>query len=148
MTPIERLTTLEEIRSVKARYCRFLDTKDWTGLAGLFTENAVLDVKEDTGQDPIVGRDRLIEQIRFAVIHAKSAHQVHAAEIELLDADQANVVWAMQDRVVWDEGHSPLAGIKSITGFGHYHEHYVRQQGQWRIASLKLTRLYVEQHRE
>jgi hypothetical protein len=53
----------------------------------------------------------------------------------------------MQDRVVWKEGQSPLQGVKSITGFGHYHERYVRQDGKWQIASLKLTRLYVEMHR-
>jgi SnoaL-like domain len=148
MTPTEKLLSIEEIRSVKARYCRFLDTKNWVGLAGLFTVDAVLDVKEDTGQEPFIGRDLLIEQIRRAVIHAKSAHQVHTPEIELLGAHEANIIWAMQDRVVWDEGHSPLPGVKSITGFGHYHERYVRQEGRWLIASLKLTRLYVEQHSE
>jgi SnoaL-like domain len=148
MTPTEKLLTLEEIRSVKARYCRFLDSKNWAGLAGLFTVDAVLDVKEDTGQEPFIGRDLLIEQIRRAVIYAKSAHQVHTPEIELLGAGEASVIWAMQDRVVWEEGHSPLPGVKSITGFGHYHEHYVRQEGRWLIASLKLTRLYVEMHRE
>jgi hypothetical protein len=30
-----------------------------------------------------------------------------------------------------------------VQGFGHYHETYTRKDGQWRIASLKLTRLYV-----
>src|SRR3546814_5183618 len=46
----------EDIRAVKARYCRFLDTKNWQGLADLFTEDAVLDVREDTGMEPFVGR--------------------------------------------------------------------------------------------
>jgi hypothetical protein len=147
MQTIEILLVHEDIRGVKARYCRFLDTKDWEGLAGLFTEDAVLDVREDTGMAPFVGRDRLIEQIRLAVIHAKSAHQVHAPEIKLVGPDEASVIWAMHDRVVWDEGQSPIPGVKSITGFGHYHERYVRRAGAWQIASLKLTRLYVEMHR-
>src|SRR3546814_14503237 len=71
----------EDIRAVKARYCRFLDTKNWQGLADLFTEDAVLDVREDTGMEPFVGRETLMEQIRAAVIDAKSAHQVHTPEI-------------------------------------------------------------------
>ena len=37
--------TLEDIRAVKARYCRFLDTKDWEALGRLFTEDAVLAVR-------------------------------------------------------------------------------------------------------
>ena len=147
MTATEKLMAFEEIRALKARYCRFLDTKDWEGLAALFAENAVLDVREDTGLEPFIGRDLLIEQIRRAVVHAKSAHQVHTPEIELLSPDEATMIWAMQDRVVWNEGQSPLPGVKSITGFGHYHERYVREAGKWQIASLKLTRLYVEMHR-
>lgn len=147
MQAAETLLALEDIRGVKARYCRFLDTKDWTGLSDLFTEDAVLDVREDTGMDPFVGRDLLIAQIRRAVVHTKTAHQVHAPEIELAGPDEATIIWAMQDRVVWDEGKSPIEGVKSITGFGHYHERYVRGAGKWRIASLKLTRLYVEMHR-
>jgi hypothetical protein len=31
-----------------------------------------------------------------------------------------------------------------LTGYGHYHERYVRHGEDWRIASLKLTRLIVE----
>jgi hypothetical protein len=147
MTATEKLLAFEEIRAVKARYCRFLDTKDWEGLAGLFTPDAVLDVREDTGLEPFIGRDLLIGQIRRAVVHAKSAHQVHTPEIELLRPDEATIIWAMQDRVVWNDGQSSLPGVKSITGFGHYHERYVRQAGTWQIASLKLTRLYVEMHR-
>ncbi|MDB5687056.1 MAG: hypothetical protein JWR77_1645 [Rhizorhabdus sp.] len=138
---------LEEIRSVKARYCRFLDTKDWAGLTSIFTEDAVLDVREDTGMDPFVGRDLLIEQIRAAVIEAKSSHQVHTPEITLESATSARIIWAMQDRVVWNEGKSPIPGVVSITGYGHYHEHYVVQDGVWKIASLKLTRLHVDMHR-
>jgi SnoaL-like domain len=147
MTATEKLLALEEIRAVKARYCRFLDTKNWEELADLFTPDAVLDVGEDTGLDPFIGRDVLIEQIRRAVGHAKSAHQVHTPEIDLLGPDEATIIWAMQDRVVWNKGQSPLPGVKSITGFGHYHERYVRRAGKWQIASLKLTRLYVQMHR-
>src|SRR3546814_20604888 len=72
----------EDIRAVKARYCRFLDTKNWQGLADLFTEDAVLDVREDTGMEPFVGRETLMEQIRAAVIDAKSAQQVNTTRSE------------------------------------------------------------------
>jgi hypothetical protein len=143
----ETLLVLEDIRAVKARYCRFLDTKDWAGLADLFTEDASLDVREDTGSEPFIGREALMVPIRHAVIDARTAHQVHSPEITLTGADSAQAIWAMQDRVVWSEGKSPLPGVRSITGYGHYHERYVRRDGVWRIASLKLTRLYVEMHR-
>jgi ketosteroid isomerase-like protein len=135
----------EAIKAVKARYCRFLDTKDWEGYASLFTEDLVLDVTQDAGGEVIRGRDAAIAQIRQVVTHARTAHQVHSPEIDLA-GDVADVIWAMQDRVVWAPGHSPIPGIASITGFGHYHERYVRWDGVWKIAALRLTRLYVETH--
>lgn len=144
---VDEWRALEAIRAVKARYCRFLDTKDWAGLTGLFTDDAVLDVREDTGLDPIRGRDALIAQIREAVVHARTAHQVHSPEIDVA-GDEATGIWAMQDRVVWEPGRSPLPGASSITGYGHYHERYVRAGAEWLIASLRLTRLHVDMHRE
>jgi hypothetical protein len=48
----------------------------------------------------------------------------------------------MQDVVVWPEGVArPIPGVHSLTGFGHYHETYSLVAGEWRIASLRLTRL-------
>jgi hypothetical protein len=32
------------------------------------------------------------------------------------------------------------------TGFGHYHERYVRQDGRWRISKTKLTRLHTDNY--
>jgi hypothetical protein len=144
MDALEELLAREAIREVKARYCRFLDTKDWEGFGGLFTDDAVLDVKQDTGAEPFHGRDDLVEQVRKAVIHAKSAHHVHSPEIVFEGADAADVIWAMQDRVIWAEGKSPIPPVTAITGFGHYRERYVRQSGGWRIAALQLARLNVE----
>jgi hypothetical protein len=35
-------------------------------------------------------------------------------------------------------------GYVGHTGYGHYHERYVRQDGRWRIAAQRLTRLHVD----
>ncbi len=139
------LLDYEAIRQVKARYCRLLDTKDWDGFIALFTPDAVMDVQEDTGNPPITGHAAILEQVRSAVIDAQTAHQVHSSEITL-QGDRADVVTAMQDRVVWAPGKCPIPGGQSITGFGHYTERYVHVDGGWKIAFLKLTRLTVEVH--
>jgi ketosteroid isomerase-like protein len=138
------MTDQEAIQSLKARYCRLLDTKDWTAFAELFAEDAILDVTADTGQPPFHGRNALIATIQAAVANAQTAHQVHSPEIIITD-DSATAIWAMQDRVIWDAGHSPIPPATGITGYGHYHEIYRRGgDGIWRIASLTLTRLIVE----
>jgi hypothetical protein len=136
---------IEQIRTLKARYCRFLDTKDWHGLTGLFLADAVRHVEQDTHLPPIHGRDALIAQIKAAVVDAATSHQVHTPEIEI-DGDGANGLWAMQDRVVWQPGKSPVPGVASITGYGQYHETYRLTPDGWRFASLKLTRFHVDLH--
>jgi uncharacterized protein (TIGR02246 family) len=125
------------ITAVKARYCRFLDTKDWDAYADLFTEDFVLD--SVPGQEPIRGRDAAMKSIRSFVGPAQTAHQVHSPEIDV-NGDEAAVIWAMQDRVIGAVGIDEAAH----TGFGHYYERYVRQGGRWRIASLKLRYVIFE----
>jgi ketosteroid isomerase-like protein len=143
-TSFAAMTDHQAIQSLKARYCRLLDTKDWAAFADLFTEDAILDVTADTCQPPYHGRDALIATIEAAVANARTAHQVHSPEI-ILTGDTAQAIWAMQDRVIWDPGHSPIPPSTGITGYGHYHECYRRGgDGTWRIASLTLTRLIVE----
>ncbi len=139
--------TLEHIRAVKARYCRFVDTKDWQGLRSLFADDARLDISDDVDWEVPSGGDAIVETISSTLRHARSAHHVHSPEVTMIGDGEASVIWAMQDRVLWDEGTSPLPGVTAMTGYGHYHERYVRIDGEWRIASLKLTRLIVETSR-
>lgn len=146
MDTLQALLAIEDIKALKARYCRFLDTKDWDGLTLLFLEDAVLDVTQDTGNPPVHGRSGIIDQIRFAVIEAASSHQVHTPEITLTSGDAATGVWAMQDRVVWQPGKSPIPGVVSITGFGQYHEAYRRTSEGWNFAAIRLTRFHVDMH--
>ena len=47
MDDIERLVAVEEIRQLKARYFRCMDTKDWAGLTDVFAPDAVMDMSGD-----------------------------------------------------------------------------------------------------
>ena len=124
------------ICELKARYCRFLDTKQWDGWTALFAEEFVLDTSEAGGPPPITGRTEAISMVRQTIETARTAHQVHMPEITI-DGDTATGIWAMQDRVVFDSG-------VAITGYGHYTETYVKRGGTWLIASSKLTRLHID----
>ena len=140
MLDIEALRAQLEISRIKARYCRMVDTKDWPGLGALLTEDFVLDVSEGTPIPVIHGRKAALEMVAELIGSARTVHQVHTPEVEV-HGDQGHAIWAMQDRVVWE---TPKRGLASITGFGHYHERYVRQNGVWKIASSKLTRLHID----
>jgi uncharacterized protein (TIGR02246 family) len=146
MTDVARLEAYVAISEVKARYCRTLDAKDWAAYAEVFTEDFELDTSAAGGPPTIRGREAAIRMIRAALEQAHTAHQVHSPEITL-EGDTAQVIWAMQDRVVWGE-RKPQPGILGHTGYGHYHERYVRKDGRWRIAAQRLTRLHVDNHYE
>ena len=133
-------TTIQDwmaLNEAKARYCRFLDTKDWANFTELFTEDYEMDVSEGSQLPIIRGREAAIKQVRSSIETAKTAHQVHSPEISIR-GDEATVIWAMQDRVVW------AADKPSIVGYGHYHERWRREAGEWKIAALRLTRLHMD----
>jgi hypothetical protein len=141
------------ISEVKARYCRAMDTKDWTAFADVFTEDFELDTTAAGGSSVIRGRDAAVSAIRSWVEGAQTVHQVHSPEMRI-DGDVADVIWAMQDRVIWSSVRRPRPEMGGHTGFGHYHERYIRSAGrsvgrsggQWRISKQRLTRLIVEFH--
>jgi hypothetical protein len=137
MSTLDELAARWELSEAKARYCRLLDTKDWAGFAALLTDDYELDVSEGTGLPVVKGRDTAVKQIQASILSAKTAHQVHSPEIQL-NGDEARVIWAMQDRVVWGSDRP------SLTGYGHYHERWVRRNGEWKLAALRLTRLHLD----
>jgi hypothetical protein len=132
------------IEETKARYCRFLDTKDWEGFASTFTEDLRQDTS-DSGGPVLSGRDTVVDMVRNSVGEAKTCHQVHSPEIAFVDEDTADAIFAMQDRIVWSIEKARQVGFQGLTGWGHYHERYVRGgDGAWRIATQRLTRVNMD----
>ena len=141
MDRLERLEAIEEIRSLKARYYRLMDTKQWDELRSVFTS----DMKVVTPEGAIYseGGDAYAASLRHSLEHSVSCHQNLSGEVEIVDADNARAIWAMQDVIEWQDRH-PRTGWKSILGRGHYHETYRKESGEWRIATLTLTRLRLD----
>jgi hypothetical protein len=141
MDRLERLEAIEEIRSLKARYFRLMDTKQWDALRGVFASD--LKVLTPEGQVYTEGGDTYAAALRNSLEHAISCHQGLAGEVEVGEDGSASAIWAMQDVISWEDRH-PRTGWKSILGRGHYHETYRREGGRWRIATLTLTRLSLD----
>lgn len=129
------LLAIESIKQLKARYCRYLDAKDWAAWRTLFTDDFLSDTAEAGGKR-IVGADDFVAFTRKSIGRRSqaTAHQVHAPEIDLTSATTARGVWALQDVV-------RLGAGVTLVGYGHYHETYEKVDGRWLIKSSKLTRL-------
>ncbi len=132
MTP-EELVEIETIKQLKARYCRYLDTKDWAAWRTIFADDFLSDTSQAGGK-VIEGADEFVAFTRKSLRNQATAHQVHAPEIELTSATTARGIWALEDVVRFGPG-------VNLRGYGHYHETYEKVDGQWRIKSSTLTRL-------
>lgn len=149
---LEDLEAREAIRQLKARYFRFVDTKQWERFAELFTEDAVLDVPL-VRAEPLRGRAAIADRVRTGLTPMITIHHGHMPEIELDGPDRARGIWSMEDRLLSTtnelsaDPEAPGFGPR-YAGFGHYLERYVRgADGCWRIARSELRRLHLETER-
>lgn len=142
MNDIEKLLALEEIRSLKARYFRCVDTKDWDGYAALFADDVRFDITADVPGCILTSPSAIVAMTRQGLEGCISVHHGHCPEITLTSDARATGIWAMEDMLRWEPGSG--APIRALHGFGHYHETYSRIEGRWRIQSLKLTRMRVD----
>ena len=139
MDELYRLAAVEEIKQLRARYFRFVDTKNWAALRTLFCERALLDFADSNlGPQPL---HQAMEFIRSSLAEAVSVHHGHMPEIEIHSESRAQGVWAMDDELNWPENSRSPLGILRCRGAGHYYESYEKHDGRWLIASLRLTRL-------
>jgi SnoaL-like domain len=141
MDPLDRLQAVEDIRCLKARYFRFMDTKQWDQLPALFTPD--MKVLTPGGAVYMDSGRAFAASLKRSLENSVSVHQGFMGEIEIIDEQNATGIWAMQDVIEWQDRH-PVQGWKSIIGRGHYHETYRKADGAWRIATLTLTRLRLE----
>jgi hypothetical protein len=146
LTEIERLTAIEEIKQLKARYFRCMDTKDWQGLQAAFSDTAELDMRGEAADKSraatavIIGAANIKAFLRNAVLDLVTVHHGHMPEIEIISHNAAKGIWAMEDVVKWPDG----AAVKTLHGYGHYHDTYRKTDEGWRIQSSKLARLRVD----
>lgn len=132
---------LEAIRQLKARYCRFLDTKDAEGWRGVFTEDLVvtLDMAVSVGgtdpmtAPPVEGVENFVPTVLAGLAGVATMHHCHTPEITLTSASTATGIWAMEDLLIFGDG-------REMRGAGHYHETYEKRDGAWQIKTLHLTR--------
>jgi len=145
---VQRLLDLEQIKQLKARYCRFIDTKQWQRLRSLFTDGARFEGfrAAPSGADA----DTFVKGVSTRLKDAISIHHCHTPEIVFTDASAARSVWAMMDYLEWPSpvnlpealpGAPPTHGFY---GFGHYEEEYRKIGDDWKMHFVRLTRLRID----
>jgi hypothetical protein len=142
MDALDRLTAIEEIKRLKARYFRCVDSKDWESFKSLFAADAVFDISADLPGCVLTGPEKIAATARAGLEGCVSVHHGHCPEIEITSPTHATGIWAMEDRLRWSAD-SPMPN-QTLHGYGHYIETYERSAGRWQIKTMKLTRLRVD----
>ncbi len=153
MTETERLTAIAAIKQVKAKYWRGVDLGDGDLVRSVLAEDCELDY-HGCCTDPQSGIDHLPAMnmtlrgraqwlsdgmAKYGIV---SVHQGHQSDIEIIGPDTAAGIWAFTDRMWFPAG----GAISQLTGYGFYHETYVRVAGTWQIRTTRITRIRVEVH--
>jgi hypothetical protein len=130
---IEDLVEIEAIRQLKVRYCLGLDSKDWTLYRSCFADGARLGggiPGADSGDPPFVGPDEWVASVVATVGTVKTLHTVHGSLVEITGPDTARGLWQYTQRG-WGR-----------TG-GYYTEEYLKTNGAWKIASMRITPIFA-----
>jgi hypothetical protein len=126
---------VEEIKKLKARYFRSLDSKDWDTYGAVFADEVAVDLRR-AGGGQYHGVGEFVAYARTLKI-VQSVHHGHMPEIDLTTATTATGVWAMEDYNIWEDG-------TQNHGWGHYLETYEKRADRWCIKTMKLSYLRVE----
>ncbi len=153
MDAVAKLVAIEDIRQLKSRYFRCMDLRDWEGMGQTFTRDALFDysvglaVPDADGVPPPPdgpvwrGRETIMATAQQVYAETTSVHHGHCHEITIDSDTEAHGVIAMADYIRAGDRTTQL-----IEGAGHYWEKYRFEDGAWRIAETKLTRLFNDTH--
>jgi hypothetical protein len=141
VNPLETLIALEDLKKLKARYFRLVDSKQWSEWGELFEPDVVAEFPDDNSSAVYRSREEFVANVQHFLGPAVTLHHGHTPELDVLSPTSAKGIWTMQDWLYWPEDNQ-IAGVRSLLGWGHYHESYVKTSGKWRIATLRLTRMH------
>jgi hypothetical protein len=127
---LRRLEDLEEIRALKLEWGRRLDTKDYEGMAALFTEDGEFIAPLGTGK----GHKEILAALNNRLQSIAPGYHYYCnteATLESEDRGSMRVMffYVQPDSIGW-----PKAWIA-----GHYDEVVRRENGRWRFEQVKIT---------
>lgn len=136
----------EEIRQLKARYFRYVDTKQWKKLRSVFTADCVFEGLWSAADSPDVFVANVSANLSDDVV---SVHQGFSPELQLVGTGVVRGIWTMTDYLTWPPGNRRYLGVSlpgqhGIRGYGYYEDEYRHSATEWRISFSRLTRLRID----
>lgn len=129
---LRTLLDFEELKQLKARYMRYRDLKKWDEWKELFTD----DLRFESEHNPhsFTSSDALVEAVKSGMSLSDTVHMGHMPELWMTGPDSATGIWGIEYII------NEMQDGRRVTrnGFGFYHEQYVRRDGRWLFASIRV----------
>lgn len=136
MTP-DDLVVMEQIKRVKYRYLRAMDTGDMASLPALFTEDVTARFVGGSYDVTVEGKAKLLEYLAASVTpDVVINHNCHHPEIDLTGAASAEGLWYLSD---W---YYNRAQKRTVRGAAFYRDRYQKSGGGWRISHTGYERVF------
>lgn len=133
---LQQLSDFEDIRTLKHRYYRSIDTADMSLLADLFTDDVYVDYRGGGYRVNLSGKDNMLEFIANSFHSGAAAmHHGHMPDITLTGEDTAKGIWYLEDIFIDVESKSHTIGTAI------YKDEYRREGGAWKIARTEYDRV-------
>lgn len=131
------MSDIDDVKQVKYRYLRALDTKNWDEFADTLTEDVVADYGQSLGESlHFTDRAALVDYLRRSLgPETITEHHVSHPEITVA-GDRATATWYLQDRVI-----APAFNFMLI-GAAFYHDTYRHTSDGWKISGTGYDRTY------
>lgn len=134
---LQQLSDLEDIRTVKHRYFRGIDTADMNLLATLFTDDVGVEYRGGTYRVRLEGRENMLDFLANSFnSDAVAMHHGHMPEITLTGDDTAEGIWYLEDIFI------NLELQLHTIGTAIYRDQYRREDGVWKIARTEYDRVF------
>jgi len=134
---LQQLSDFEDIRTLKHRYFRGIDTADAALLASLFTADISVDYRGGNYRVRLVGRDNMLDFLANSFhSDAVAMHHGHMPEITLTGDETAAGIWYLEDIFI------NLESRTHTIGSAIYRDQYLREDGRWRIARTEYDRVF------
>ena len=133
---LQQLSDLEDIRTVKHRYYRGIDTADEALLGTLFTDDISVEYRGGDYLVRLTGRETMLDFLMNS-FHADSVamHQGHMPELKLISDDEAEGLWYLEDLYI------DLERKEVTTGTAIYRDRYRREGDTWKISHTEYDRI-------
>jgi len=136
---LQQLEDVEQIKRLKYRYFRSMDTGDFDTLQMLYTDDIKVDYIGGSYRWQMEGRKNLIDaQIASFNSEAIGCHTGHHPEIDILSDTMATGIWYMTD-IFMDFRKKTV-----FHGSALYRDTYEKINGIWKIKITTYKRIYEQ----